>query len=437
MSAGWQVRDVVRTVVNVILTRYSRRSKGMLKPSAKLISRRRFVATSAAGAALASTPLFSQAAGSSSQESPDLRPQTSSQPYPGHGPEASTSVSNVRRTARDLVWRNVSDWGVEGKAWNDTERYFDRLPSRTKNVVPEPVWNLSRHSSGMCARFETDSQSIHVRYRLLNDNLAMPHMPATGVSGVDLYAEDAQGVDRWVAVVQPRAQDVEAALAENLLPGLRTYTLHLPLYNGLDSLEIGIDADAAFTPISPRKEKPIVFYGTSIMQGACASRPGMAIPAILGRRLHLPVVNLGFSGNGRMESALAELLGELDPCLFAIDCVPNMTVPMIEERTIPLVRILKRARPDTPVLLVEDRAFSNTPFFPSRGAQHRANRKALREAFETLTNDGVTDLYYLAGDYLLGEDGEGATDGSHPSDLGMVRYADAYEPVLRTMLRRY
>ena len=338
---------------------------------------------------------------------------------------------------QDLEWHDVRDWGVEGKGWSDTKRYYDRLPGRAEGLVREPVWDLSRHSAGMCAGFITDAPDIHVRYELLNERLAMSHMPASGVSGLDLYGQDAQGIDRWVAVVRPESQDVETSLAEGLAPGMRRYTLYLPLYNGVEGLEIGVGKEQSFEPVPPRDEKPLVFYGTSILHGACASRPGMAFPAILGRRLRRPVCNLGFSGNGRMESEVGALLAELDPCLYAIDCLPNMDAEMVGERATPLVRQLRQARPDTPILLVEDRSFTNTPFFPAMKEHHRKSREALKQAFRELTESGVEHLYYLDGDHLLGLDGEAATDGSHPNDLGMVRYADAYEPVLRAILKQY
>lgn len=337
----------------------------------------------------------------------------------------------------ELDWYKVRDWGVEGRGWADTKRYFDRLPEKAEGVVREPVWNLSRHSAGMCVRFVADTPDIYIRYQLLNENLAMSHMPATGVSGLDLYGEDGQGIDRWVAVVKPEQQEIEAAIAKGLAPGKRSYTLYLPLYNGVEELEIGIGKGEFFQPLAPREEKPIVFYGTSILQGACASRPGMAFPAILGRRLARPTINLGFSGNGRMEPEMAALLAELDPCVYAIDCLPNMDEAMVGERAAPLVRQLRQARPETPILLVEDRSFTNTPFFPSRREQHQKNRAALKRAYRELMDSGVERLFYLDGDYLLGLDGEAATDGSHPSDLGMVRYADAYEPVLRAILKQY
>lgn len=334
-------------------------------------------------------------------------------------------------------WRNVTDWGVEGKGWNNTSRYFDRLPSKAEGSVRNSVWDLSRHSAGMCVRFITDSPVIKVRYELLLERLAMAHMPATGVSGLDLYAQDAQGTDRWVGVVRPDSKTIETDIAKGLAPGSRRYTIYLPLYNGVESLEIGVPDGQSFEPVAPRSERPILFYGTSILHGACASRPGMAFPSILGRRLRRPTINLGFSGNGRMEPEVGSLLSELDPCAYVIDCLPNMNGDTVSVRAVPLVKQIRRAHPNTPILLTEDRSFTNVAFFPTRKAHHDRSRKALREAYRALNDAGIKHLYYLDGDHLLGLDGEGATDGSHPNDLGMVRYADAYEPVLRAMLKQY
>ncbi|HVR86136.1 MAG TPA: SGNH/GDSL hydrolase family protein [Planctomycetota bacterium] len=336
------------------------------------------------------------------------------------------------------VWHDVNSWGVEGKGWTDTVRPFDRFPSKAEKSVPPPVWNLSRHSAGMLVRFETDSPVIYARWSVLSGTLALPHMPATGVSGLDLYARDEQGRDRWLAVAKPTQQKMELKLAGPVdpLPGgkRRLYTVYLPLYNGTESLDIGVDAQASFEPVTPRREKPMVFYGTSILHGACASRPGMAFPAILGRRFNRPTINLGFSGNGRMEPEVGALLAELDPCLYAIDCLPNMTPEQVAERSEPLVRQLRKARPDVPILLVEDRSFTAAPFLKGSRDGHAARRAALRKAAAALAADGVKGLGYLEGDSLLGDDGEGATDGSHPSDLGMVRYADAYEKELKKLL---
>lgn len=336
--------------------------------------------------------------------------------------------------ATNITWTDATQWPLEGAGWSDTARRFDRLPARAEADVEEVIWNLSRLSTGLRLRFVTDSPTIHVRYDLLNAGLAMPHMPATAHSGVDLYAEDDTGVERWVGVSQPTEQQVTAVLADGLRPSGRQYTLYLPLYNSPESLHIGVAEGSHLEPVAARETKPIVFYGTSILHGASASRPGMAFPAQLGRRLEMPFINLGFSGNGRMQPEVVALLAELDAAAFVIDCLPNMTGDAVAERTVPTVERLRQHHPETPILLVEDRTYGNTRFLEAKRQRHLGSRAALRAGWRQLVEAGDRNLHYLQGDGLLPVDGDATVDSSHPTDLGMAAYADAYEPVLRSLL---
>ena len=335
-----------------------------------------------------------------------------------------------------LDWYDVTKWGVEGRAWGDLERlrWFDRLPATAAGKVSPAVWDLSRDSAGMMVRFKTDATTIFVHYVLRSDHIALPHMPATGVSGIDLYARDENGKLRWVGVAKPDKKEVRQAIATELAPGSREYAAYLPLYNGVDSLEIGVNAGAHFEGLKPREAKPIVFYGTSITHGACASRPGMVHTAILGRHFDRPVINLGFSGNGRMDASVGEFLTKVDAAVYIIDCLPNMGPADVRKKCEPLVHQLRAARADTPIVLVEDRRTTNSWIKPNRNKVHTENHAALRESFDALEKEGVKNLYYIPGDDLLGDDGEASTDGSHPSDLGFVRQTAVFEPVLRKAL---
>ena len=333
-------------------------------------------------------------------------------------------------------WHDVADWGVEGRGWADQERkrWFDRFPAKAESKVTQAVWNLSRHSAGMMVCFKTDATTIRAKWKLLSARLGMPHMPPSGVSGLDLYARDSKGQWRWAAATKPNKQEMEATLLSGIAPDIREYALYLPLYNGTESLEIGVPKEARFEGLAPRKAKPLVFYGTSITHGACASRPGLAHPAILGRRLDMPVINLGFSGNGRMHKEVGDLMVEVDAACYVIDCLPNLKPVAVSERCVPLVKQLRKACPNTPIILVEDRRFANSWILPAKSKFHDYNQAALRKAYEELKAAGVKKLHYLAGDLLLGHDTEGSTDGSHPNDLGFLRQADAFEPVLRQAL---
>jgi hypothetical protein len=340
--------------------------------------------------------------------------------------------------AANVDWHDVTQWGVEGRAWPEMDRlrWFDRFPASAQKTVTSAVWNLSRDSTGMMVRFKTDATAIHVHYKVVKAALGMPHMPATGVSGVDLYARDDAGKWRWVQVTRPATQEIKAEVIKDLAPGFREYAAYLPLYNGVEFLHIGVPKGARFEGLAPRSEKPIVFYGTSITHGACASRPGMVHTAILGRRFDAPVINLGFSGNGRMDAAVGEFLVKIDAAAYVIDCLPNMQPAAVREKCAPLVKLIRAARPDTPIILVEDRRFTNDWITPAKKKFHDDNHAALREVYAELVNDGVKGLHYIPGDALYGTDTEGATDASHASDLGFMRQANVMEPVIRAALRR-
>jgi lysophospholipase L1-like esterase len=259
---------------------------------------------------------------------------------------------------------------------------------------------------------------------------------------MDLYAQDDTGKWRYAGITCFNSlEEIESkwpTLEHNLVdvplkPGKRMYMLNLPLYNGVSDVQIGVETGAYFRGVQTRQEKPIVFYGTSITHGCCASRPGMNFVSILGRRLDMPVLNLGFAGEAFMDIEIAQLLNELDPSVYVIDCLPNMIEKMVQERCEPFIKEIRNSHPQTPIVLVEDRTATNTIFLPEQQERHRTSRRALRQAYENLLKAGIERLTYIEGERLLGNDGEGAVDGSHPTDLGFMRMADAFEPVLRNL----
>lgn len=352
---------------------------------------------------------------------------------------AAAQGQNPPKPVEDLAWHDVRTLTVEGRGWPEQELKapFDRLPAKAEGKVRAAVWGLSHDSAGICVRFASDSPAIHCRWTVLKSNLALPHMPATGVSGVDLYVSTDRGW-HWLATGRATQPANTAALVSGLPKQRREYLLYLPLYNGVSSVEVGVAQGAALSPLprDERRSKPIVFWGTSITQGGCASRPGMVHTAILGRKLNVPVINLGFSGNGKMEREVASLLAEIDAAAYVIDCLPNCTAEEVAERTAPLVEILRRARPATPIVLVEDRTYANAFLLPSQQNRNATSRAALKAAYEKLAAAGDKNLHYIPGDTLLGSDGEDTVDGSHPTDLGFLRQAEAMEKVLGPLVGR-
>src|SRR5947209_8498269 len=259
----------------------------------------------------------------------------------------------------ELDWVDAKKLTVEGLGFKDVKSPYDRLPGRAEGVVPPAVWNLSRDSAGALVRFTAASPEIHARWTVTNKNLAGANITAIASSGLDLYAKTDAGKWRWLGVGQPKFPDTTAALVNGIAATEREFMVYLPLRNGVTSLEFGVSKGTAIKPgpVRAAGSKAIVFYGTSITHGIGASRAGMTHVAMLGRTFNREVINLGFSGNGRMESEVVKFVAELDPAVFVLDCLPNMGAKDVTERTVPGVKMLREAHPATPILLVEDRNY--------------------------------------------------------------------------------
>jgi hypothetical protein len=353
---------------------------------------------------------------------------------------ALNSVPLLAQTANpvaELEWVDARKLTVEGLGFKDVKSPYDRLPGRAEGVVPQPVWTLSRESAGALVRFTAATTAIHARWTVTNKNLAGANITAIASSGLDLYARTDVGKWRWLGVGQPKVPDTTAALVEGIPSTEREFMVYLPLRNGVTSLEFGVPKGSTIQPGPARAagSKPIVFYGTSITHGVGASRAGMTHVAMLGRKFNREVINLGFSGNGRMEKEVLKFVGELDPAVFVLDCLPNMNAQQVTERTVPGVKLLREMHPDTPILLVEDRNYQTAFLVEARRKTNEGNHAALREAFARLQAEKVPHVSYLEGANLLGDDGEGTVDGSHPTDLGFTRQAAEFERVLRPILK--
>ena len=345
---------------------------------------------------------------------------------------------NRKNTSNEktISWFDISGWGVEGKGWNDTQRYYDRLPGRAKRTVPESVWNLSRSATGMCALFESNATRIHARWRLRTPQLGEPNFSVAGFSGLDLYARD-KNAWRWCGAGHGvHDQKPRQVLVEGMLPIARQFLVYLPLRNPVVKVEIGVEGGSWLKPVAPRQKRPLVYYGTSIVHGAYASHAGMAHPSILGRWLNTPVINLGFSGAARMEIEMADLLSELDAAVYVIDPLPNMDPALVKERG---ERFLRGDPPgaggaDTPCVLVEDRPHTNAWIKPDLMRFHEANWRQWSLVYRKLRRDGDRQLHYVKGRSLFGDDNEASLDASHPSDLGFMRMAECLYPVLKKLV---
>ncbi|HKL32335.1 MAG TPA: SGNH/GDSL hydrolase family protein [Tangfeifania sp.] len=345
---------------------------------------------------------------------------------------------------KTFKWWNPADADfpvINGKGWHGTEiDIYSRLPEKAENVVRTPVWNLSQQSAGLSIRFRTNSNQILVRYQVAG-NLNMYHMQTTGVSGMDLYAKDNDGNWLWkngnYTLKDTITIDFSPINKKQQTHDLgREYRLYLPLYNLVEWMEIGVQEDSRFEVLPVRPEKPVVVYGTSIAQGACASRSGMAWTNILSRKLDNPVINLGFSGNGRLEKEVIDLISEIDAKMYIIDCLPNMSRFTPDEtynRIIASVTELRKKHPDTPILLVEHAGYSDGGLNNERFEVYTELNNVLLKAYTNLLEQEYNQLYYLS-NKELGLATPSFVDGTHPNDLGMMQYAEGFEKVLRNIL---
>ncbi len=336
--------------------------------------------------------------------------------------------------APEVQWRDAASFDIEGKGWAQTADPFDRLPASANAKVNSTAWNQSKESAGIGIRFTTDAAAVSVRWSLTNASLAMPHMPATGCSGLDLYARAANGGWRFVGNCRPYKQDANQSTIEfpDGAKAKRECLLYLPAYNGTKSLEIGVPAGSQVEKAAARPEglrKPVVIYGTSITQGGCASRPGMIWTSILGRMLDRPVVNLGFSGSGDMAPPVGEVLAEIDAAAYVIDCTWNMGTgkDMFLDHVTKLVQAIRKVHPAAPIFFMGQSMF--------RPNAHPTDITVDQEfAVQKLLKDGVQGLVVVPPNNFIGDDGEGTVDGVHYTDIGMQRQAQALFPIVSKVL---
>lgn len=333
--------------------------------------------------------------------------------------------------AEGTVYYNAVPF-LEGKGFPSESADYERLPQDAQNIVRKPVWGLARNSAGIVAHFWTDSPEISAKWVLLN-HFKMNHMATTGIGGLDLYVKH-EGHWQHIATGKPYKKENTRTLIKNMSREKREYLLYCPTYDGLDDLQIGV-SDGALMEKVQRTSLPLVFYGTSITQSGCASRSGMGYPAILGRRLERESINLGFSGNGRMDKNVMEYISQIPASCYILDNLPNMSMAMIDSLAEDGIELLLSAHPKTPVLLLE-----NCP--PPAGivdtveqATMNAENAKLKSIYRRLKKSH-RNLYYCSSKDMKNVSVNGTVDGVHLTDYGFVKMADVLEGKIGRLLKR-
>lgn len=348
------------------------------------------------------------------------------------------AAAALSASAADIRWHSTDNLPLLGKAVDDncTSNRYQRIPDSLLQVVRKgALAGLGRNSAGMALRFASNSPRIDVKWKSPFKTL-MNHQTPTGSRGLDLYTLQPDGTWTFVNSARPNvnSHNSEANVIANMDPEMREYLLYLPLYDGVDSLYIGTTPDAVLAQPSanlPAAGKQIIMYGTSILQGGCANRAGMAHTNILARRLNREVINLGFSGNGQLDLEIAKVIAAVpDPGLIVLDFVPNVNEEQIDTLMIPFFEIIRSAHPDVPFLFIEDPNFPHMRFDKAARKQVNTRNGMMKERYEKLAAK-YGNLHYLANDHIIGTDNEATVDGIHFTDLGFLRYADLLEPIIR------
>jgi hypothetical protein len=339
-------------------------------------------------------------------------------------------------TSDSLKYVNATGLQLLGKGFSDTPNRYDRLPVSLEGKTRPDVWSLSKNSSGLALRFRTNSRVIAAKWEVTGD-VTMNHFAPTGIKGLDLYCLK-NGKWQFVNSARPVGKISTAVIIEHMKGENLEYMLYLPLYDGVANLEIGIEPRATIGDPqvdSPRKEKPVVFYGTSITQGGCASRTGMSYSNQLSRMLDRQTINLGFSGNGRLDLEIAEVMADIDASCYVIDCLPNVGMNLLKEKYVHFLEEIRSKRANVPILMVENILYPHMYFNHRTFSDIQEKNAALSKIYFAQRKNGDRHLYYLKADKLIGNDFEGTVDGVHLTDLGFLRISQNMYPIIRKLIK--
>lgn len=341
----------------------------------------------------------------------------------------------------DVVWHNAREevFALRGVYYEEAEGRYRRIPAEVAEQVSPGVVGLAVHTAGGHLRFATDSDYVALKVAAPKASI-MPHMPATGTFGFALYEDG-----RYIGTGYPPMElltsgapfafetklDTRRVVTRDRSRRVREYTLYFPLYSGVNEVFIGLQEGAVLSPCPfPYGDDYLLFYGSSITQGGCASHPGNDYVNMLSHRLGISVCNLGFSGNARAEVPMVEYLCRQDPRVFILDYDHNTpSVPYLETTHERLFLAFRAAHPDTPVVMMSMPDFQYLPHSAER-------REVIRRTYENAIARGDKNVYFVDGEQFYGEElwDLCSVDCCHPTDLGFYCMAKTVAPILKRIL---
>lgn len=313
-----------------------------------------------------------------------------------------------------------------GKA-EPTPEFYSRIDTAKYNDLPPKVKSLARFSAGLAVGFKTASTTIAAEWSVKPDKPS-PNLSAIAFKGLDLYIKR-NGTWNFAgvgipSVNDPSVVDFKAVLVSETDDSEKECLIYLPFFAEIKELKIGIDSSAYILPIDYPFRKKIVVYGTSIVHGVSASRPGLNYPSRLSRTMGVDCINLGFSGNAKAENVVADYLSEIDADAFILDYVANTTVEQIRERTDYMIGSIRKKNPEAPIIVMQSIPMDIGNFNIKTENDLLQKDNAIRQETEKLQMEGIRKLYLIEGKDLIGHDFEATSDGIHPNDSGFERMAN-------------
>ena len=304
--------------------------------------------------------------------------------------------------------------------YHDGKNYRRISNELAEKMTSSAVSWLSKCTAGGRVRFVTDSPYVIIRAEM--SVTAMPHMPETGVSGFDMY-ERVEGKEYYLKTFTPTKthEGYYYGIYDFNTVGEHTLTINFPLYNTVNELYVGLKEDSVLLPAPDYSvNKPIVYYGSSITQGGCASRPGTSYQAIVSRKFDCDYINLGFSGSALGEECVAEYIAKLDMSVFVLDYDCNASTPEHLLKTHkPFFDVIRKANPTLPIVIM--------PCHPAAKTHGADFERVIIDTYDSAVKAGDKNVYYIPKQELMPIDfpSECTVDGLHPTDLGFYFMANA------------
>ena len=304
---------------------------------------------------------------------------------------------------------------------------FVRMPKAVAETVSPGIAQDYVTNAGGRIRFVTDSPYVAVSAELTHI-YQFPIMSIEATCGIDVYADG-----RFLGIVRPNVDNPVVHISESVNMregGEHIVEVNLPLYVGVKDIVIGLDENAVLKPAPDYKyDKPAVFYGSSITNGACASRPGLSYPARISRMLDLNYINLGFGGLCKGEREMAEYIAGLDMSLFVLDYDYNAPTPAhLKETHERVYKAVREKHPDIPIIMISAPKFT-------MNADLLERKNIIKQTYDSAKAAGDRNVYIIYGDTFFEEIGDDfSVDNVHPTDLGFDCMVKAIYPVIKKAL---